>query len=179
MSNIREYWPEFLTQVREFGLIADAEDPEMSGLQDELSAVLNDQFIVTATTRGIARREIMLGVVPYGDDDLETRRFRIAGKWLSRLPYTMRMFEARLDALLGVGKYVVELHKEPYTLRVLLEIVAKRQFEAAKEMLRDIAPANLVLVVELRYNQHSTIGQFTHQQLAEYTHLDIREEVIV
>jgi len=179
MPSIRDYWPEFLARVREFELLADIKDDELAVLRQAIDDVLNDQFIETATERGIARREAILGIVPYGDDTLETRRFRVAGRWLNRLPYTMRMLQERLDKLLGEGHYVIELHKEPYTLRVLIELTVKRQFDAAKEMLREVLPANLHLIVELRYNQHMTVGQLTHGALSAYRHIDIREEAIV
>ena len=178
MPSIRDYWPEFLARVREFSVLADAEDAELEALKREIDRLLDDQFIATATERGIARREAILGITPFGDDTLETRRFRVAGKWLNRLPYTYRMLIERLNALLGEGKYVVELHKEPYTLRVLIELVVKRQFDAAKEMLREVVPANLHLIVELRYNQHATVARLTHGALAAYKHIDIREEAL-
>lgn len=178
MPDIREYWPEILTKVREFGLIADAENAELDVLAQEIESILNDQFIETATERGIARREAILGIVPYGDDTLETRRFRVAGKWLNRLPYTYRTLQERLNALLGEDHYVIELHKEPYTLRVLIELTVKRQFDAVQDLLREVVPANLRLIVELRYNQHMTIGQLTHGALAAYRHIEIREEAL-
>ena len=159
-------------------MIGDAENEKLEALTQEIENILDDQFIETATERGIARRESILGIVPYGDDTLETRRFRVAGKWLNRLPYTMRMLEERLNVMLGEGHYVIELHKEPYMLRVLIELVSKRQFDAAQEMLREVVPANLRLIVELRYNQHSSVSQFTHGQLSAYTHREIREDVI-
>lgn len=179
MPSIRDYWPEFLARVREFSVLADAEDIELEALRQAIDDVLNDQFIATATERGIARREAILGIVPYGDDTLETRRFRVAGKWLNRLPYTYRMLQERLNALLGEGHYVIELHKEPYTLTVKIELVVKRQFDAAQEMLREVVPANLKLIVELRYNQHQKLAQYTHGDLGSYTHGAIREEAIV
>lgn len=179
MPDIREYWPEILAKIREFDLIADVENTELDALAQEIENILNDQFIETATERGIARRELILGIVPYSDDMLETRRFRVAGKWLNRLPYTYRMLQERLDALLGEGHYVIELHKEPYTLTVKIELIVKRQFDTAQKMLREVVPANLNLIVELRYNQHMTVGQLTHGALAAYRHIDIREEAIV
>jgi hypothetical protein len=178
MPDIREYWPKDIEGISEFGLIADAENDELDVLEQEIANILDDQFIETATERGIARREAILGIVPYGDDMLETRRFRVAGKWLNRLPYTYRMLQERLNALLGDGKYVIELNNEPYTLKVLIELVVKRQFDAAQEMLREVVPANLQLIVELRYNQHLTVAQLTHSQLSAFRHIDIREEVL-
>lgn len=178
MPDIQEYWPEILTKVREFRLIADADNAELNMLAQEIENILNDQFIETATERGIAWREAILNITPYGDDTLETRRFRVAGKWLNRLPYSYRMLLERLDALLGAGHYTIELHQEPYTLTVKIELIVKRQFDAAQEMLREIIPANIKLVVELRYNQHQKLAQYTHAELSAYTHGDLREAVL-
>lgn len=177
-DSIRDYWPEFLQKIKEFSLLADVEDEELDKIKQAIDEILNDQFIETATERGIARREAILGIVPYGDDTLETRRFRVAGKWMNRLPYTMRMLQERLDALLGVGHYEIELHKEPYILCVKIELIAKRQFDATQKMLREIIPANLKLIVELRYNKHLTVAKLTHSVLSGYRHAEIREEAL-
>jgi len=41
-----------------------------------------------------------------------------------------------------------------------------------------MVPANIVITVELRYNQHLTLANFTHGQLGQHTHYDLRNEVI-
>jgi hypothetical protein len=175
-DDIREYWVEEIANLLEFDLLADIENSELNKVKQAIDDLLNDQFIETATEYGIAKREAILDIIPYGDDTLETRRFRVVGKWMNRLPYTMRMLQERLDALLGAGCYEITLHKEPYTLQIKIELIAKRQFEAAQNMISEIAPANLKLIVELRYNQHIKLSNLTHGAMSSYTHAALREE---
>ena len=51
-------------------------------------------------------------------------------------------------------------------------------FDEVDKLVRRMAPANLIITVELRYNQHLTLAKFTHAQLSQYTHKELREEVI-
>jgi len=53
-----------------------------------------------------------------------------------------------------------------------------RQFEIVEVLLERVTPQNMLLYVEVRYNQHSTLARFTHAQLAAYTHKQLREEVL-
>ena len=66
----------------------------------------------------------------------------------------------------------------PYELSVRLALTSKKNLDDAIEMVKRMAPANLVLVVDLLYNQHQQIAAYTHQQLSAYTHTQIRSEVM-
>ena len=71
-----DYLPPVLQGVREFGMIMDIEQEEISRLWGAIEAALNDQFIQVATEYGISRWESILGIVPKGTDTLDDRRFR-------------------------------------------------------------------------------------------------------
>ncbi len=58
-----------------------------------------------------------------------------------------------------------------YTLTVKVALSAKSNFDDVDDLVRRIAPANLVIIVELKYNQYETLSKFTHRQLANYTHM--------
>lgn len=51
-------------------------------------------------------------------------------------------------------------------------------FDAVVIMLERITPQNMILTVELRYNQHALLKKYTHAQLKAFTHKQIREEVM-
>ena len=175
---IRDLWPPIMQELREFQKIAEIEEVFFEKFKQEIEGIVDDQFIQTATEKGIARRERMLKISSFADDDLETRRFRVQGVWNDRLPYTYRVLLERLDSLCGPDGYVMELNAGEYSLNIKIELTKKRMFDEVVRITRQMVPANIVITVELRYNQHLTLANFTHEQLSQYTHYQLRNEVI-
>lgn len=178
MIDIQEYWPTVLQEIKEFRKIAEIENPELEKLWQEIENIVDDQFIETATERGIARREKILDVMPFADDTLESRRFRVRGLWNEKLPYTYRVLLEKLENLCGKDGYKVMLSSREYTIIIKVALTAKRMIDAVKEVTNRMLPANLVITVELLYRQHLTLGKYTHEYLKQYTHHQLREEVI-
>lgn len=178
MKQVQEYWPQILKEVREFKEIANAENPELELVWMAVNNLIDDQFIETATERGIERREKMLKIIPYADDDLESRRFRILAHWNDKLPYTYRILENKLNHLCGEGHYTMVLNSGDYSLDIKLELTRKRMFDEVSKLARQMVPANIFITVELRYNQYIDMYRKTHGQLREYTHDDLRNEVV-
>ena|SRR5690554_1312640 len=178
MKQMQEYWPSVLQEIEEFKELVNTENIEINGLKESITNLIDDQFIQTATERGIARREKIYKITPFADDSLETRRFRVLARENDKLPYTYRVLENKLNQLCGENGYVMTLNAGEYTLNIKIELVVKRMFDEVDKLARKMAPANLVIAVELRFNQHLTLSKFTHAQLSQYTHKQLREEVI-
>ena len=178
MTKILDLWPPIMQELKEFQKIAEIEEAFFERLKQEIQNIVDDQFIQTATERGIARRERMLNVSPFADDTLETRRFRVQGIWNDKLPYTYRVLLERLDGLCGPDGYVIELNSGEYSLNIKIELTKKRMFDEVVRITQQMVPANLLITVELRYSQHLTLANFTHEQLSQYTHYQLRNEVI-
>ena len=176
--SIKDLWPPIMQELREFQKIAEIEDSLFEQLKQEIEGIVNDQFISTATEKGVARRERMLKISPFADDTLETRRFRVQGVWNDKLPYTYRVLLERLDSLCGPDGYVMELNAGEYSLNIKIELTRERMFDEIVKISRQMVPANIFVTVELRYNQHFTFANFTHGQLRQYTHYQMRNEVI-
>ena len=176
--SIKDLWPPIMQEIKEFQKIAEIEETFFRRLQQEIQNIVDDQFIQTATEKGIARRERMLKISPFADDTLETRRFRVQGMWNDKLPYTYRVLLERLNSLCGPDGYVIELNAGEYSMCIKIELTKKRMFDEVVRIARQMVPANIVITVELRYNQHLTLANFTHEQLSQYTHYQLRNEVI-
>ena len=176
--SIKDLWPPIIQELEEFQKIAEIEELYFEQLKQEIQNIVDDQFIQTATEKGIARREKMLKISPFADDTLETRRFRVQGVWNDKLPYTYRVLLERLDSLCGPDGYVMELNAGEYSLNIKIELTKKRMFDEVVKISRQMVPANIAITVELRYNQHLTLANFTHEQLSQYTHYQLRNEVI-
>jgi len=175
---IIDYIPPILQGVREFQVIAKTEQADFESAWEAANNLLDNNFIATADTLGVSRWESILGIAPRGTDTLDERKFAILAAIEAQAPYTMRQLEFQLAFLCGPDGYIVMLDHNNYFLKVLVELTARRNFDAVKELLENIVPANLILHVGLRYNQHRTLSRFTHAQMAARTHGQLRNEVL-
>jgi hypothetical protein len=178
MKPYLDYLPQVLAELDEIKEISKAEDITLGAEWKNVKDIISDQWIELSTERGIKRREKLLNIQPFADDTLETRRFRILTRWNEKLPYTYRVLSEKLDTLCGVDGYELELKPNLYSLSIKIELTQKRMLNDVQELSRRMIPANMVLVVTLRYNQHFTLARLTHGQLSVYTHEKLRSEVL-
>ena len=167
------YQPNIIRDYSEFKEIAERENEELTGCWSTSNSVFLDQFIETLTENGCRRWEKILGIQTKDTDTLQVRRFRIKSRINEDLPYTWNVLQNVLDSLCGKGQYEMTLFNDEYRLRILLELTVKKMFDEVENTVKRMLPANLILEVELRYNQHITVGKYTHGQLSIYTHKDI------
>ena len=176
--DIKDYWPLVIKRILEFEKIADAENPEINNLWTAHKDVLDNQFIKTLTEEGCKRWENILNIVPMGTDTLEDRRFRILARINADLPFTFRQLENMLYALCG-DYYTCELVNNEYKLVIRLALSVKRQYDEVSSLLKKVVPANLLIDLDLLWNQYLTLEPFTHEELEIYTHQELREETLI
>lgn len=175
MRGLKSYWIEEIQEIKEFQVVAEIEDGELNTVNKHIQDLISDQFIQTATEKGIARREKILNLTPFADDTLESRRFRVLSKWGNELPYTYRSMIEHLTHLCGKDGFSIKLNSNEYTLVVRVDLTIKRMEEEARNLVRKMAPANLLVTVELRYRQHKELKRYTHAQLRAFRHRELRE----
>ncbi|WP_096269409.1 putative phage tail protein [Paucisalibacillus globulus] len=176
--DILSYLPPVLHQVKEVVEIANVEKNPLEATWEAIEQSLNNRFILTADEEGLARQEKMLKINVPATDTIETRRFRLLTRYQEQAPYSNSVLKQLLDSLLGENGYVMTRDIAGKKLKVKIELTVKGQFDAVVIMLERITPQNMILTVELRYNQHSLLSQFTHAQLAAFTHKQLREDVL-
>lgn len=176
--DILSYLPPVLHGIKELVEIANVENKLLEATWQAIEDSFNNRFILSATEEGLARREKMLKIKVPATDSIETRRFRLLTRYQEQAPYTYRVLKQLLDSLLGEGQYEMNRDAASKTLTVKIELTVKGQFDAVVVMLERITPQNMVLTVELRYNQYSKLTQYTHDQLSAFTHRHLREEVM-
>lgn len=176
--DVLSYLPPVFHEVKEMIEIAKVENPLLENLWQEIENALLDQFLLSATERGIKRNEVMLRIVSMATESLETRRFRLFTRFNEQAPYTRPVLRNLLNSLLGEEGYELSINAADKTLKVKIELTVKGMFEAIEEMLERIVPQNMVITVELRYNQNSLLAKYTHAQLAAFTHEQLRNEVL-
>ena len=175
--DIAQYQPDVIKDYLEFRVLAETENTVLTDLWTAADGVFSDQFVETLTENGCKQWEKILKIQAMGTDTLETRRFRILSRLNENLPYTYRMLKNYLDTLCGIGNYKMTLYAKEYRLKILLELGIKKMFDDVEQAVKRMIPANILLEVAIRYNQHSAVGQYTHGQLEKWTHQTIREEV--
>lgn len=173
--DIKDYWPLVVSEILEYKKIAEAENPEINTVWANHERVLANQFVETLTEEGCARWEKILNITPMGTDTLADRRFRILGRINADLPFTITQLKNMLSTLCGDG-YTVELQNTQYKLIVKLALSVKRQYDEVSKLLENVVPANLIVAIDILWNQYIKLEPLTHEQLEAYTHLQLREE---
>lgn len=172
-----DYLPPFIQKFKEMSAIMEMEQPEFDLVWQSAENALADQSIMTATINGIKRWEKIFGITAKADETLEERRFRIIAKLNERPPYTIEALRNLLNIQLGEEGYTLLLSADTYELTVKLAISNETNFETVVELLDRILPANIVRVITMD-NTYRIVSVFTHEQLAKYTHDEIRKDVL-
>ena len=176
-----EYLPPFLAEYREYRRIMDVLWDEISAgnnsILKRVDEALENTFIADADAAGVKRWEQMLNIVPDAGATLDERKEAVRVKMAGRRPFTMRKLEEILEQLTGPGEYLVTM-AGPYSMTIRLAITSAYKMGAVDQLVSTILPANIALTIDLMYHQHQEYFGLTHNGLTEYTHHELREELI-
>jgi hypothetical protein len=175
--DVSQYYPEIMQNAREFKYLTTAENPELNLVQQELQNILNVQFIRDSTENGVVRREKMLKITPFASDTLDERKFRLLARYNEDIPYTVPNLRIQLANICGAGGYRLTIVNNTFTIIVKVELVAKKKLDTVREFLERVVPLNMIIDLDLMYNQHKTLHPYTHNQLKQFTHSTLRNEV--
>lgn len=175
---IIEYLPEFLQEYREYQEIFVVDQMELDAVRVTIDQMYNNQFVETCDAETIGRYEKVYGIIPPGGSTLDERRFHVLAKMSEEVPYTIRNLCAMLGKLCGETGYQLAVNTKKYTVNVKVDLRAKNNLAAVRDILRKVIPAHILWTAELLYNWHSVLAGFTHLQLSKYTHQALTEEVI-
>jgi hypothetical protein len=173
-----EYLPNILKEVREYQALMFGEQPEIFGLFIEIENALNNQFVASSMEYGIERWEKILNIAPKATFTLDERKFTILSRLSEQLPFTCQMLIQMLTQLCGANGFHVLLQHNDYILNVSVELTVVNNFNGVGTMLKKVVPANMVVNLTIKYNQYQTFKPFTHGQLAQRTHSQLRNEAL-
>lgn len=178
-TDLMEYLPEYLKEYYEIKEIMKTESEELDNIKLQHEQAVDDRFVISCGIYGASRFEKMLGIMPLLDDSLETRKFRILSKQSISTPYNYIFLMRQLEMLCGNNNYYLEMDFAMQTLNVKIGLVSKNMLDSVKEIIFTVVPCNILVSVDLLYNQHKLLGNYTHKQLASYTHKQLREDVVL
>lgn len=176
--DLASYLPDFLQSYKELFAALQVQNPEVQKMEDITETIRNSSFILYCDVWGIERFEDMLGINPLDGDTLENRKLRILSLWNNSVPYTVWTLRTNLETLCGKGGYELVILPEQYMIIVRIALKSKRNFEMVRDMMNKTVPANMEINLSLLYNQHNTLGKYTHRQLSAHTHGKLRNEVL-
>lgn len=141
------YLPLFMQDFKEIAVTLEAENPEFVLVWTAADQVLKNEFIETADEYGIRRFETMLGILPYEEDTLESRRIRISARWFNSISYTMKSLIAKLTTICIDTDFVLTNDFETgYTLTVVTDLENFGQVDELEATLKAWLPANIKYV---------------------------------
>lgn len=166
-NRYEQYLSEMVKELQEFQKLGRIEGRLLEEAAEKKETLVKNQWILTAERSGLLRMAKMMGLL--GAEGMETEKLReeILYRWNSRSPYTYFNLQDWLDGCLGEGNYLLELEKERYFLRLVLELRVKEKREFLQKHLRKIIPANLKVEVALDTNTYGVLHQMTHGKMKE------------
>lgn len=177
-ADVLSYLPPVLSGVYEMQGLAQGENGELNRLWQGLEDLTNDQFVESATENGVSRWESMLKIAPKATDTLTERKLNILVKLSGQHSYTLTVLDQQLETICGTGNYTVTVDYGAYTLSVRIALASASNYEAVKDLLERVIPVNMIIDLSLLYHQYGDYMDYTHTQLAPYTHQQLREEEI-
>lgn len=173
--DLNDYLPEVLKNIVEFKTITDIETEAVKKLWTACENSMDDQFVMDATVSGVARREKMLGIVPFATDTLDDRKFRLSSYYIIDVPYTRLKLKQMLSALCGETGYTITFGAHSCAVRVSL--TAKKQVGMVQDLLERVLPANMAYSVELLFSTWANAAAKTWQEASALTWQELKEEV--
>ena len=189
-TKLINYLPEFLRDILEYQALTMVEDVEIDSIWQGVESAFDDQTVDTATEYGLSRLEKILNIVPKSMDEeaQDARRTEIKSRLGQQLPYTIHILKQILTEFCSPRKsktqeelagYELEILPE-YTLKVLISQWNKSKKSVIDAMIRQICPANMLCVVDLKYNTYGDLQKLglSYEQLGKLTYKQIREDVL-
>lgn len=176
MSMIK-YLPAHLRGIRELSELCTVNDPDKDEIKTNMDNDADDFYIPSATIDGIERWEAVMHITS-GEATIDERRFKLSSRVNNRAPFSEKRIREMLDNLLGNEHYEFIMTTATFQLEILLDVGTKHQINTVTDMLDNILPAHIKLVMNIEYNTHQVLGGFTHEHLSEYTHSQLQDTLL-
>lgn len=172
--DVLHYFPRHIAKIEEFKRIAKIYDAQLVLIWDELDRMMENRHMDSMEDAECAYWENLMQIRLTGEETLEDRRRNIKGRWVSSLPYTQKKFREVLDAMVGAPYYKLEINPKEKYLKVSLMLEAISKDDYIYNLMRAMTPADMVVKVMIIYNRYRSFKPYTHQQMAAYTHYQLR-----
>lgn len=170
--------PEHLWNIKEIRFIYEKEEQQGEKIQQEINEIVDNIHIETARESGIIRREKILGIKPMDTSSLEERRAKVISKWNEKIPYTETELRNRLDNICGRGGYTLNISAKERKAECFIELRKKNLIKTVGELLEELIPLDLTIILDLNYNSYEMLEKYTYDQLQNWSNDFLRSEVL-
>lgn len=114
-----QYLPDWFREIAEFGEIMKTETEQFDSLSEAMQTVKDNFFIQSMDQETIWAWEKAIGIAANpAVESLEFRRARLINRISTRPPFTLQFLYEKLDELIGVGKWDLEIDYPNYTIYI-------------------------------------------------------------
>lgn len=178
MIDTIKYYPPHIQQIEEFKRIAEIYDKRLQLVWDDLDRMQKNKRFDQMDESECERWEKMIGIKLDGEETLGDRRKNIKGLWTSSLPYTAKKFAEVLDAMVGEENYLIDINRKTKTLKVDLMLDTIMKTDYIYNLMRAMAPADMVVIVSIVFNRNRAFKKFTNVELKAYTNKELKTSTI-
>ncbi|QEK13769.1 DUF2313 domain-containing protein (plasmid) [Crassaminicella thermophila] len=172
-----QYLPNYYRTSKVMTNITDVYDIELQEFQTKLDNTLN-QFFVDLADASLERWEKELGISVNKNKDIKYRRSVIKSKIRGQGTITINLIKNVAESYSNGEVEVTENNSNySFTITFVGTKGIPPNMDDLKNAIEDIKPAHLGFTFEYTYNTYQYLSQFTHADLALYTHIDLREVI--
>ena len=178
MIDTIKYYPPHIRNIEEFKRIAEVYDQKLQLVWEHLDKMRSNRRFDQMDEAECEYWEKILRIKLTGEETLDDRRRNIKGIWASGFPYTERKFAEVLDAMVGPEYYLMDINKKAKTLRVDLMLDAIMKSDYIYNLMRAMAPADMIVIVSIVFNRNRAFKKFTNAELKTYTNKQLKTSTI-
>lgn len=175
--NLIEYLPLYYRTIAEIIVLQKTIQEELETANLKLDDLMKQFFIQTASW-SLPIWEQSFGL-PVGDDktNYQERRENIISKLRSYGTTTKEMI-IRVGNAFTNGGVTIKEYNEQYRFEVIFTntLGIPKNMEIFKQTIEVIKPAHLTYDIVFKFRTHKGISKFTHGQLTQYQHIELREK---
>ena len=139
--------PAWYRRILDYQELCLAEGEELEALASAITATADNLFFQTMDREAVGQWEKVFHITPDpAAESLAFRRERLLNRIATQPPFTLRFLEKRLDALVGPGKWTVEVDYAGYTLTIETAAYDQSYAQEITATLDRIKPAHIVYV---------------------------------
>lgn len=172
--DIQHWLPAHIANIDEYQEIRAAYNKILSELMTSAEQVYANRHFDTMDEMECEYWEGLMNIVLDGDETLEERRRNIKGNNASGIPFDERKFRDVLNSMVGADYYTLTIDTTAKTLTVSLTLWRIEKCDYIYTLMREMAPADMVVTVQIVYNRHREFFGYRHSELASYTHSGLR-----
>lgn len=160
--------PPIFQDIPEFEEIAKTVDTEIALLEVEIEQIFHNRFVQTSNEQAIKRREKLFNIqADPTTESLDFRKRRIINRQSTKVPFTLRFLQDRLNYLVGEGRAAVSADWLKSILTVAADIGDAKVFKEVEHTIKTVKPASMVyqqqtaLSNTLMFEEHIAMRQVT------------------